>query len=215
MGIMRYKRQVLLYLLLALGFTVRAASCEGQVEARPPVAKIEPQLDTLHGQEKVDNYFWLRERDNPEVIDYLKEENAYTSAVMRHTEGLQEKLYNEMVARIKETDMSVPVKRDDYYYYSRTEEGKQYKIYCRKQGSLEGREEILLDVNQLAQGKEYMDLGIYEVSPNHRLLAYAVDTTGSERYTLRVKDLETGGLYPDQSRRSLAAVQGVPSHAGR
>lgn len=194
---MKYKRQVLLYWLLVLGVTIRAASCKGQVEARPPIAKIEPEVDTLHGQERIDNYFWLRERDNPEVIDYLKAENAYTATLVKHTEGLQEKLYKEMVARIKETDMSVPVKRDDYYYYSRTEERKQYKIYCRKEGSLEAEETILLDVNQLAQGKEYMDLGIYKVSPNHQLLAYAVDTTGSERYTLRVKNLETGELYPD------------------
>ena len=194
---MKNKRQAFLCWLLVLGVTITAASCEGQVEARPPVAKIVPRVDTLHGQERVDDYFWLRERDNPEVIDYLKAENAYTATIMKHTEGLQEKLYDEMVARIKETDISVPVKRDDYYYYSRTEEGKQYKIYCRKQGSVDAQEEILLDVNQLAQGKKYMDLGIYEVSPNHRLLAYAVDTTGSERYTLRVKNLETGELYPD------------------
>ncbi|KPL00182.1 MAG: protease 2 [candidate division Zixibacteria bacterium SM23_73_3] len=172
-------------------------SCNHQVEVKPPVAKIEPKVDTLFGQQMVDDYYWLRERGNPEVIDYLKAENAYTEAVMRNTQKLQDKLYEEMVSRIKETDLSVPVKRDDYYYYSRTEEGKQYKTYCRKRGSLEAEEEILLDVNQLAEGKEYMYLGVHEVSPDHRLLAYAVDTTGSERYTLRVKDLETGELHPD------------------
>lgn len=172
-------------------------SCDGQAELKPPVARIEPKVDTLFGREMVDNYFWLRERDNPEVIDYLKAENAHTKAVMKHTEKLQEKLYEEMVSRIKETDLSVPVKRDDYYYYYRTEEGKQYRIYCRKKGSLEAEEEILLDVNQLAEGKDYMYLGVYEVSPDHNLLAFGVDTVGSERYTLRVKNLETGEIYPD------------------
>jgi oligopeptidase B len=167
------------------------------VKLEPPVARVEAKVDTLFGREMVDDYFWLRERDNPEVIDYLKAENAYTQAVMKHTEKLQEKLYEEMVSRIKETDLSVPVKRDDYYYYYRTEEGKQYRIYCRKKGSLEGEEEILVDVNQLAEGKDYMYMGVYEVSPDHNLLAFGVDTTGSERYTLRVKNLETDEIYPD------------------
>jgi oligopeptidase B len=192
-----HKRRVFLSAVLILSVSFTLASCNSQAEVNPPVAKIESKIDTLFGQEMVDNYFWLRQRGNPEVIDYLKAENAYTEAVMKHTEKLQDKLYREMVGRIKETDLSVPVKRDEFYYYSRTEEGKQYKIYCRKKGSLEAEEEILLDVNLVAAGREYMGLGIYEVSPSHRLLAYAVDTTGSERFTLRVKDLETQELYPD------------------
>ena len=183
--------------MLILTGSLIVVSCDGQVEVKPPVAKVEPKVDTLFGREMVDDYYWLRERDNPEVIDYLKGENAYTEAVMKHTEKLQEKLYEEMLSRIKETDLSVPVKRDDYYYYHRTEEGKQYRIYCRKKGGLEAEEEILLDVNELAEGKDYMYLGVYEVSPDHNLLAFGVDTTGSERYTLRVKNLETGEVYPD------------------
>ena len=163
----------------------------------PPVAKVDAKVDTLFGRTMVDNYHWLRDRGNPEVIAYLEAENEYTDKLMKHTGAFQEKLYQEIVSRIKETDLSVPVKRDEYYYYSRTEEGKQYSIYCRKKGSLDAPEEILLDVNQLAEGLEFTRLGIYEVSPNHRLLAFAVDTSGSERYTLRVKDLETGELFPD------------------
>lgn len=190
-------RKVILYAVLFLAVSLTAVSGFCQVEVNPPVAKIETKTDTLFGHVMADNYYWLRQRDNPEVIRYLEAENAYTDAVMKHTEGLQEKLYQEMVSRIKETDMSVPVKWDDYYYYSRTEEGKQYSIYCRKKGSLEATEEILLDINQLAEGKDYTAVGVYAVSPNHRLLAYAVDTMGNERYTLRVKDLQTGRLYPD------------------
>jgi oligopeptidase B len=191
------KRQQFLCWAFLLIVALSAVHCLGQVEVAPPVARIEPKVDTLFGQERVDNYYWLRQRDNPEVIGYLKAENAYTEGVMKHTEKLQQSLYEEMVARIKETDLSVPIKRDDYYYYYRTEKGKQYRIHCRKKGSLDAQEEILLDVNQLAEGKDYTYLGVYEVSPDHKLLAYATDTTGSERYTLRVKDLETGKLLPD------------------
>jgi oligopeptidase B len=177
--------------------TLVAVSCLAQVQMRPPVAEIKPKVDTLFGHEMVDDYYWLRERDNPQVIDYLKAENAYTDAVMKHTEDLQEKLYQEMLSRIKETDMSVPVRWGEYYYYSRTEEGKQYQINCRKKGSLDAEEETLLDVNQLAQGKDYMYVGGYKPSPDHNLLAYAYDSTGNERYVLRVKDLRTGKLLPD------------------
>jgi oligopeptidase B len=183
--------------VLFLTFCLAAITCLGQGEPLPPVAKIQPKVDTLFGQVMVDNYFWLRERGTPQVIEYLEAENAYTDAMMKHTQGLQERLYQEMLSRIKETDMSVPVRWDDYYYYSRTEEGKQYRIYCRKKGTLQAEEEILLDVNQLAEGKEYFHVGSYDPSPDHNLLAYCFDTTGSERYILRVKNLQTGELLPD------------------
>jgi oligopeptidase B len=183
------------WLIAAVSFTL--ISCGSQVEVGPPVAKIEPKVDKMFGQERVDNYYWLRERGNPEVIAYLEAENEYTEDLMKHTQKLQDKLYKEMVSRIKETDLSVPVKWGDFYYYTRTEEGKQYQIYCRKRGSLEAEEEIVFDVNELAEGKDYYYLGVYQISPNHKLVAYAFDTTGSERYTLRVKDLETGELLPD------------------
>lgn len=164
---------------------------------KPPVAKKIPKDVTVYGDTRIDNYYWLRERDNPEVLNYLEAENAYTETMMKHTEELRDSLFREMKGRIKETDLSVPVKIDDYYYYSRTEEGKQYSIYCRKKGSLEADEEVLLDQNELAEGYEYFELGVMEVSPDHRLLAYAVDTTGGEEYELRIKDLTTNKLLPD------------------
>jgi oligopeptidase B len=162
----------------------------------PPIAKKQPKTLTLHGDTRTDNYYWLRERDNPAVLAYLEAENAYTAAMMKHTEPLQEKLYQEMVGRIKETDWDVPEKIDDYYYYTRTEAGKAYKIHCRKQGNLDAPEEILLDENELAAGHNFFELGVYKISPDHRLLAYSEDTAGNETYTLRVKNLQTGQLLP-------------------
>ncbi len=164
----------------------------------PPVAEKIARVDTVHGQERIDNYFWLRDKSDSGVIAYLEAENAYTETMMKHTEEFQEQIYRELIGRIKETDLSVPYKVDGYFYYSRTEEGKDYRIYCRKQGSLEAVEEILLDMNQLAAGKGYCGLGIYEVSPDHNLLAYAIDTTGGERFILYLKDLRSGEALPDQ-----------------
>ena len=109
---------------------------------------------TVHGDTRIDNYFWLRDRKDPDTIAYLEAENAYTKEKLQHTEALQAKLYAEMLGRIKQTDLSVPVKRDEYFYYTRTEEGKQYAIHCRKKGSLEAPEEILLDCNVLAEGQQ-------------------------------------------------------------
>ncbi len=163
----------------------------------PPVAKPQPHITVVHGDTLVDNYAWLRERDNPEVIKYLEAKNQYTESVMRPTKNLQKKLFREMRKRLKETDISVPAKRDAYYYYTRTEKGQQYPIYCRKQGSLEAPEEILLDQNQLAKGHRYLHLGIIAVSPNHQYLAYSIDTKGSEEYTVFFKDLASGKQLPD------------------
>ncbi len=171
--------------------------CVKQQLPKPPVAKVVPKVDTLHGDICVDNYYWLRDKSNPEVIKYLEDENSYTEAVTQHTEKFQQKLYEEMVGRIKETDLTVPVRNGDYYYYSRTEEGKQYRIYCRKKGSLDAEEEILLDINDLAKGHEFYALAASDPSPNHELLLYTVDTTGSEVYTLYIKDLKTGQVLKD------------------
>ncbi|MFH2050701.1 MAG: S9 family peptidase [bacterium] len=170
---------------------------EKQINAKPPVAAIETKIDTVLGHERNDNYFWLRNRGDSSVLAYLEAENEYTDAVMASTKKLQIKLYEEMVARIKETDLSVPVKDGEFFYYSRTEEGKQYDIYCRKHGSLEAQEEILLDLNQLAEGKDYMDLSTYEVSPNHQMLAYSLDTAGNENYTLFFKNLTNGEILSE------------------
>jgi oligopeptidase B len=164
----------------------------------PPIAKMVPKTTVLFGDTRSDPYFWMRDRSDPDTLPYLEAENAYTRAMTKSTEELQAKLYAEMLGRIKQTDLSVPVKRDQYFYYSRTEEGKQYGIYCRKTGSLEAPEEILLDGNILGEGKPYFRVGNFAVSPNHRLLAYSVDFEGDETYTIRVKDLDTGELLADE-----------------
>ncbi|QIR41668.1 S9 family peptidase [Tolypothrix sp. PCC 7910] len=164
---------------------------------KPPVADKHPEVLELHGDRRIDNYFWLRDVDNPQVIGYLEAENSYTAAMMQHTESLQTNLYNEMLARIKETDLSVPYRKDDYYYYLRTEEGKDYPIYCRKKGSLSATEEVLLDENELAKGHEFFSLGVFDISPNHQILAYSADTSGSEQYTLFFRDLTTNQLLSE------------------
>jgi oligopeptidase B len=158
----------------------------------PPIAKISPKTDTLHGDSRTDNYFWMREKSDPEVIAYLEAENAYADDVLAPTQELQETLYAEMKGRIQETDLSVPYKLGDYFYYSRTEEGKQYPIRCRKRGSLDAPEEITLDLNALAEGHSYLGLGAYTVSDDGNLLAFSTDVTGFRQYTLQVKDLRTG-----------------------
>jgi oligopeptidase B len=170
----------------------------------PPVAKKIPKVDSLFGDMRVDNYFWLRNPEDTAVIDYLKAENAYTEAVMKPTEKMQAKLYNEMRSRIKESDMSVPEKIDDYFYYTKTVQGQQYAVYCRKKGDLKAPEEVLLDENMLAKGRSYFEIAVYRVSPRHDLLAYVVDTTGAEEYTLYIKDLTGDSLYHE----TIAAIEG-------
>lgn len=165
---------------------------------KPPSAKMIEHLDTSFTDVRSDPYFWLRERDNPQVIKYLKAENEYTQRQMAHTKKLQSSLYEEMVGRIKESDTSVPYRSGSYFYYSRTEAGKQYPYHCRKKESLEADEEILLDENVLAKEYKYFNVGVIRISPDHNLLAYSVDTSGSESYTIFVKDLNTNQLLPDQ-----------------
>ncbi|BAT54108.1 protease II [Nostoc sp. NIES-3756] len=167
-------------------------------QVTPPIAEQKPHILELHGDRRIDNYFWMRDIDNPKVGEYLEAENAYTSAMMQHTEELQSKLYDEMLSRIKETDLSVPYHKDNYYYYSRTEAGKAYRIYCRKKENLDAPEEILLDENELAAGHDFFELGTFAISPNHQILAYSYDTSGSEQYTLLFLDLNTYQLYPEQ-----------------
>lgn len=167
-------------------------------DKNPPRAPERPHEITEAGHVRNDPFFWLRERDDPAVLKYLEAENAYTDRVMRPTVQLQDLLYKEMRGRIKEEDMSVPVKIDDYYYYSRTETGKQYQIHCRKKGTLAAKEEILLDENALAKGQKFFRLGTLEVSPDHKLLAFSTDTSGSEKFDLRIKSLENGTLLPDE-----------------
>jgi len=173
---------------------------------RAPVARKIPRTDVVHGDVRQDDYYWMREKDDAEVIAYLTAENAYTDAVMKPTVPFQESLYAEMLARIKEDDQSVPYRLRGYYYYSRTEKGKQYPIYCRKAGSLEAPEQVMLDLNQLAEGHPFLALGAASVSDDGRLLAYTTDLTGFRDYTLHVKDLETGALRPDRVEKVSAVA---------
>ncbi|MGA2810601.1 MAG: S9 family peptidase [Candidatus Acidiferrum sp.] len=167
----------------------------------PPVAKKVPKTTVVNGVTMVDNYFWMREKSNPEVKAYLQAENAYTDAVMKPTEPLQKKLYAEMLSRIKETDEEVPYKNGDYFYYSRTQAGQQYSIFCRKKGSVDAPEQVMLDVNELAKGQKFMSLAGFEVSDDGNLLAYLTDNTGFRQFTLAVKDLRTGKVLVDHAER--------------
>ena len=167
----------------------------------PPVAAKKPKTFENFSDKRVDDYFWLREKAAPEVIDYLKAENVYTDAFMKPHEAFRETLYKDMLSRIKETDDSVPYKKGDYWYYSRTEMGKQYAIYARRKGSLTAPEEVVLDLNELAAGKAFLGLGSFSVSPNGKLLAYSVDFTGFRQYALNIKDLESGKTLDDKAER--------------
>ncbi len=161
------------------------------------MVKIVPKRLEKDGHVRVDNYYWLKERENPEVIDFLKKENEYTKAVMAHTAALEKTVFQEIKGRIKQTDLSVPYKLDDYFYYTRYEDGKEYPIYCRKKGSLDGPEEIMLDANTLAEGHEFLSVDTRAVSFGQDILAYAVDTKGRRFYTIYFKDLKTGELLKD------------------
>jgi oligopeptidase B len=164
----------------------------------PPVAKRVPKTDVVHDDVRHDDYAWMRQKDDPEVMAYLTAENAYTDAVMKPTAAFRDTLYAEMLARIKEDDQTVPYRRRGHFYYSRTEKGKQYPILCRKAGSLEAPEQVMLDLNQIAEGHPFLALGAATVSDDGRLLAYTTDVTGFREYTLHVKDLETGALLAER-----------------
>src|ERR1700682_3887603 len=168
---------------------------------KPPVARREPVEHVLHGDRRVDHYAWLRHKENPEVIAYLKAENAYTNAILKPTEALQEKLYQEMLGRILQTDLSVPYRLRGYLYFKRTEEGKQYAFHCRRRDAEGSAEELLLDLNLLAEGHSFLGLGSFEVSEGNHLLAYSIDNTGFRQYVLQVKDLRTGSTFPERIER--------------
>ncbi len=177
--------------LLVVASAVSLAQIDGTVAPEPKAMKVE-HVRNLHGDRFEDPYFWLRERDNPQVMAHLKAENAYSLDVMKPHQALVDKLYKEYVGRMQETDMQVPVYRRGYWYTTRTVQGKQYPIYVRRKGSMQAREEVLLDLNLLAEGKPYFGLGDFEVSPNNQILAYTTDVTGNRRYQLFFKDLRTG-----------------------
>lgn len=168
-----------------------------QTSVTPPDVKQIPKELTIHGDTRIDNYYWLNERENPEVIAYLEAENNYTKTILKPTKQLQDKLFAELKGRIKESDESVPYKSNGYFYYNRFEAGKEYPIYCRKKESLDAPEEVMLDVNTLAEGYNYFQVSGLDVSPDNKLLAYGVDTVSRRKYTIYVKNLETGELLTE------------------
>ncbi len=177
-----------------------------EINAQPPVAKKVKKELTIHGDTRIDNYYWMNEREDPEVIAHLEAENAYTDKMMKHTEVFQKQLYEEMVARIKKTDESVPYKKNGYYYYSRTEGDAEYPLICRKKGSVDAEEEILLDIPKMAEGQAFFNVGDYEISPNNELLAYSVDNVSRRKYTIYVKNLKTGELYADKIENTSGGI---------
>jgi len=170
------------------------------IQPQPPIARVLPDTTHIHNIDLIDNYAWLKDktREKPEVLEYINAENKYANFVMKKTKKLQNKLYQEFISRIQENDISVPVKKDNYLYYSKKEEGKQYSLYCRKLIQPDAEEEVYLDLNKLSEGHEFYSTIEHKVSPDHNLLAYGVDTTGAEDYTLVIKDLRTGKYLKDQ-----------------
>src|SRR5262245_8592128 len=192
---------VALVLAVALAVPSAYAQQAAPPPAQAPVAAKKPHTTKIHGYTLNDDYFWLREKSSPEVIKHLESENAYTEQVMAPTKSLQETLYTEMLGRIKQTDLSVPSRIGEYFYYSRTEEGKQYPYMCRRKGGMEAAEEVLLDLNKLAEGHKFLSLGGYTVSDDGNLLAYSTDTTGYRQYALHVKDLRSGQTLQENIER--------------
>ena len=175
----------------------------------PPSARRIPHQTAVHDATRVDDYHWLRDKESRDVISHLKSENAYTAAMMKPSLPLQKALYKEMLKRIKETDVDVPYREGGYFYYSRTRKGKQYRIFCRKAGSLDAAESIVLDANEEAKGHKFFSLGLLDVSPDGNLLAFSSDVTGFREYTLQVKDLRDGSLLPERIEKIRSAAWSV------
>ena len=193
------------FIIIVIGNTVIVA----QTDMKPPVAKKEPKINKIHGYEVTDNYSWLRDRNekkNPEIIKYLKDENAYTESFMNPHKEFVDNLYKEMLGRIKQDDTSVPYKKGDYWYYNQTEEGKQYPVYLRSKTKDGKNPEVLFDQNEMAKGFKYFAIGEFDVSDDGNILAFSTDTTGYRQYTLQFKDLRTGKMLPDKIERVTSAA---------
>jgi oligopeptidase B len=196
--------------IIPVSLLIIASSCKQNTpstmykwpDVKPPVAEIKPHIRTIHNDTVTDNYYWMidyfkKGPDSTKAVDYLKAENAYQDTMMSGTKNFQKVLFDEMKARIKEKDESVPVFKNGYYYYSRTDEGKEYYKYCRKKGSLDAKEEVLLDVDELAKGHSYYSANGFNISPDNKLLAYGIDMVSRRQYTIHIKNLETGEVYAD------------------
>jgi len=201
---MNKSRLLLLAFVFSCVFSITldaTAQSNGGAAPQPPMTEKKPKTTTIHGVTIVDDYFWLREKTNPAVMAHLQAENDYADSMMKPTASLQEKLYKEMLSHIKQTDQNVPYRWGNHFYYTRTVEGMQYPIYCRKRGSEDAPEEIVLDQNELAKGQKFMSVGVFVPSDDGNLLAYSTDNTGYRQYTLQVKDLRTGQVLPERIER--------------
>lgn len=207
-----YPAQIHQIAQLALPLLFLSGLIAGAAEPDPPVAPTEDHREMRHGATVVNNYFWLREKSNPKVVAYLEAENAYTKTMTAGLTPFQDALYKEMLGRVKQTDLSVPVRRGEYMYYARTEEGKQYPIQCRRKGSMEAPEEVLLDANELAKTHKFVGLGAFVVSDDQTMLAYTVDFTGFRQYGLQVKNLRTGETLPDTTERVDSVEWAADNH---
>jgi oligopeptidase B len=197
---LKHQNRIFMKNLVFIGFLIFISvliSCNSEKTITSPKVKKNPKELVTHGHLRIDNYYWLNDRENPEVVAYLEAENHYLNAVMKHTEPIQDKLYEEIRTKIKEADETVPYLENGYYYYTRTLEGSEYYLQCRKKGSLDAPEEILLDVNNKAEGYAYFAVGGGAVSPDNTILAYAVDTVSRRNYSIYFKNLETGKILPD------------------
>ena len=193
-----FKTKPLIIALIAISSAFTACNNSKNMNITPPVAKIIPHEITIHNDTRVDNYYWLNQRENPEVVQYLTDENTYTDAILKHTEEFQTKLYDEILGRIKQDDNSVPYFKNEYWYYTRYEEGKEYPIYCRKFKSLDAEEQIMLNVNKLAEGYAYYAASGLSVSDNNKILSFGEDTVSRRKYTIRFLNLETGEFLADK-----------------
>ncbi|MBI6115376.1 S9 family peptidase [Salegentibacter maritimus] len=191
-------KRLLCILLGSITFAGAQNNADLKKEIIPPKAKKIAKKLEFHGDVRVDNYYWMNDREDPEVIDYLNQENAYNKQMTAHTSDFQQRLFEEMKFRIKEDDESVPYKLNGYWYLTRFETGKDYPIYSRKKDSLEAPEDLLFNVNEMAEGFEYYSLGGLNVSPDNKMVAFGVDTLSRRKYTIQIKDLETGEIYPDK-----------------
>lgn len=208
---MKHIPMILLTLLASCGEKNQETQGYRWPDSKAPVAEKIPLERTIHGDTVVDNYYWMIDYfkegpDSTKVIDYLNTENAYLDTMMSGTKEFQETLFKEMRARIKEKDESVPYFKNGYFYYTRTEDGKQYFKYCRKKGSLDATEEILLDVDKMAEGHPYFSATGFSISPDNKLMAFGVDTVSRREYTIFIKNLETGALYTEEIKGTTGAV---------
>jgi oligopeptidase B len=198
-------RSIFLAACLAFFLSPLGWSAE-ETPPQPPVAKKIAKELVMHGHTRVDEYYWLNQRENPEVIAYLQAENAYTDAMMKPSAALRETLYKEMVGRVQQTDMSVPYFQNGYWYYTRFEKGKNYPVYCRKKKSMKGTEQVMLDGNRMAAGEKYFHIDSFAVSPDNATLAYSVDTVSRRQYRIRFRSLKTGKEYPEEIKMTSGGM---------